>query len=685
MNNPLLNFSGLPRFNEIKVEHITPAIEYLLAEQRAKQAELIADDRPPTWENFIQPLDDAGEQLWRTWSQIEHLNAVVNSPELREALHANLPKITEYRTEFAHNLALYAKYKTLADSPSFAQLSKTQRKIIQDALRDFRLGGAELPDADKARLKAVQEELALACTEFADHVLDSTNAYGLLIEQESELAGIPEDVLATAREEARNSSGWKLTLHAPCYYPVMQYAERRTLRETLYRAFFTRASEFGEAKWDNTELIQRILRLRTSLARLLSYPSYAHLSLVCKMAQTPQEVLEFLRDFAARAKPFAERDLAELSAFAAEELGITKLEAWDIPYASEKLRQKKYAFSEQEVKKYFPEPRVLAGLFNVAETLYGIRIHAAQAETWHPEVRFFEISDRNGNNIGRFYVDLYARPNKRGGAWMDEAINRRLISDKVQTPVAYLNCNFSRPVGGKPALFTHDEVITLFHEFGHGLHQLLSEVDYLGASSISSVEWDAVELPSQFMENFCWEWDVLKHMTAHVDSGASLSRDLFDKMVAAKNFQIGMITLRQIEFSLFDFHLHYDHDAHGAATPLQLLDQLRREVAVTFPPEYQRFPHSFTHVFSGAYAAGYYSYKWAEVLSADAFSVFEERGVLSVEAGQQFRSEILAKGGSRPALESFIAFRGRPPKIDALLKQQGMIESSSSTVSTAFA
>jgi oligopeptidase A len=489
------------------------------------------------------------------------------------------------------------------------------------------------------------------------------------------LLGVPEDVLEAAREAARKEGqeGWKFTLHAPSYGPLMQYAENRDLRERLYRAHVTRASEFGNPELDNTSIIVRELRLRKEKARLLGYKSFSEFSLVPKMAESPEAALDFLNDLAARALPHARRDYAELEEFAHAELGLKELRAWDVAFSSEKLRGKRYAFSDQEVKRYFPEPKVLDGMFRLVEALYGIRILPDAAETWHPEVRFFQITDSDGSLIGQFYLDLYSRETKRGGAWMDEAITRQRMPGGLRTPVAHLICNFPAPVGKKPALFTHDEVMTLFHEFGHGLHHLLSRVDDLGVSGIRGVEWDAVELPSQFMENFCWEWGVLARTTAHVESGEALPRSLFDKMLAARNFQSGMQTVRQIEFALTDMHLHHDYDPAGAKTPLQLLHEIRAKVAVAMPPEYNRFLNNFSHVFSGAYAAGYYSYKWAEVLSADAYSLFEENGVLDSDTGARFRDEILAVGGSRPALESFKAFRGREPRIDALLRHNGMI------------
>jgi oligopeptidase A len=488
------------------------------------------------------------------------------------------------------------------------------------------------------------------------------------------VSGIPEDALHAAAEEAQGekATGWKLTLHAPSYVPVMQYAENRKLRETMYRAYVTRASEFGRPEWDNTTLMADILELRRELAALLKFGSYATYSLEPKMAESPQQVLDFLHQLADKAKPYAERDLAELREFSRRELGLDDLQAWDVAYASEKLRVARYAFSEQDVKQYFPEDQVLPGMFKLVETLYGLTITPAQAPVWHPDARFYRVGDRGGELIGHFYFDLYARPSKRGGAWMDDAITRRRTGASIQTPVAYLNCNFAPPVAGRPALFTHDEVITLFHEFGHGLHHLLTRVEELGVSGINGVEWDAVELPSQFMENFCWEWEVLRHMTRHVETGNPLDRPLFDKMLAAKNFQSGLQTLRQLEFALFDMLIHHVFEPEGERTLAQLLDQVRQRVAVLFPPDFNRFPNSFSHIFAGGYAAGYYSYKWAEVLSADAYSLFEEAGVLDPDTGTRFRREILGVGGSRPALDSFVAFRGREPSIDALLRHSGM-------------
>ena len=680
--NPLLNFTGLPRFAEIKPEHVAPAIDQLLAENRALIERLLEDDVPPKWDSFVLPMEDANERLSRAWGPVGHLNAVMNSPELREAYNATLPKITQYYAELGQNLALFEKFKALRNGAEFERLSAARKKIIENELRDFRLGGAELPDDRKARYLEIQERLAELSSRFSDNLLDATNDYKLVIEDEGELSGLPEDVLQAAQEDAvaAGKTGWLFTLKAPSYMPVMQFADNRALREEMYRAYGTRASEFGKPEWDNTPLMDEIVQLRGEEASLLGFANFGELSLATKMAESPQQVAVFMRELAQRARPFAEKDLAELREFARAELGLAELQSWDIGYASEKLREKRYAFSEQEVKQYFPEDAVLPGMFRLVETLYGLQIKPFSAPVWHGDVRFFDIRDAQGQLVGQFYLDMYARSSKRGGAWMDDVIARRRLAPEtessggIQTPVAYLNCNFSAPVGGKPALFTHDEVITLFHEFGHGLHHLLTEVEDLAVSGINGVEWDAVELPSQFMENFCWEWSVLHGMTRHSETNEKLPRALFDKMLAARNFQSGLQTLRQIEFALFDMLMHSSFEAGGAKSILQLLDEVRAEVAVLIPPAFHRFPHSFSHIFSGGYAAGYYSYKWAEVLSADAYSLFEEGGVLNPDVGARFRAEILAVGGSRGAMDSFSAFRGREPSIDALLRHNGLLE-----------
>jgi oligopeptidase A len=682
-SNPLLDFSGLPRFDAIKPEQVTPAIDVLLEQGRALVAELQTSASPANWEGFVEPLENATEKLSRAWGIVGHLNAVVDTPELRASYNENQPKITEFWTELGQNIALFEKYKALKASIDYPSLSAARKKIVENALRDFRLGGAELPEDKKRRFAEIQEAHAALSTKFSENVLDATNDYSLIVENESELSGLPDDVKHAARSAAQKDGkqGYKFTLHFPSFFPVLQFADRRSLRETIYRANATKASELGsKPEWDNTQNIVELLKLREEEAKLLGYQNFAEVSLVAKMADTPTQVISFMEDLAKRARPFAEQDLAELRAFAKDTLGIEQLEAWDVSYASEKLREQRYAFSEQEVKQYFPEPTVIDGLFHLVQTLFSVQIKPDTATVWHPDVKFFRI-EKNGHLIGQFYLDLYARSGKRGGAWMDDARGRRHSALGTQTPVAYLTCNFTEPavVDGKlkPALFTHDDVITLFHEFGHGLHHMLTQVDELAVSGISGVEWDAVELPSQFMENFCWEWDVLQHMTAHADTGAPLPRALFDKMIAAKNFQSGLQTLRQVEFALFDMHLHYDYLPSGAISVQQVVDQVREQIAVIMPPPFNRFQHSFGHVFAGGYAAGYYSYKWAEVLSADAYSAFEEAGIasgniLSTEIGERFQREILAVGGSRPAIESFKAFRGREPKIDALLRHSGM-------------
>lgn len=702
MTNPLLDFSGLPRFADIRTEHITPAVKQLLTDSRAIIDRIRSDNAMPTWQNFVQPMADANERLARAWGQVSHLNAVVNNPELREIYNANLPLVTQYYAELAQDQVLFEKFKQLRNHAEFENLSRARKKIIENELRDFRLGGAELPPQEKGRFLQIQEELSALSSRFNDNLLDATNRFILHVENADELSGIPADVLQTAREIAEKDGvpGWKFTLHAPSYLPVMQYADNRALRERMYRAYSTRASEIDApapttgsmTSWDNTPLIGRILELRKEEARMLGFSCFAEVSLATKMASSPKQVLDFLVELAAKAKPHAERDLRELGQFAAERLQLEKLESWDLAYASEKLRLDRYAFSEQEVKQYFPETSVLPGMFKLVENLYGVVIappgETANVQLWHPDVKFFNISGADGKLIGQFYLDLYARPGKRGGGWMDDAISRRSVEARgtgghgIQTPVAYLNCNFSAPVRldgqVRPALFTHDEVITLFHEFGHGLHHLLTQVEDLDVSGINGVEWDAVELPSQFMENFCWEWEVVRNMSRHVASGEAIPRALFDKMLAAKNFQSGLQMLRQLEFSLFDMRLHFDFDPSGGKTVQQLLDEIRKQIAVIIPPAFNRFPNSFSHVFGGGYAAGYYSYKWAEVLSADAYSLFEESGsgeAINGETGARFRNEILAVGGSRPALESFIAFRGREPKIDALLRHNGMAPS----------
>lgn len=670
MSNPLLSTAALPAFAQIKPEHIAPAITELLEQARAALAQATDPATPADFDTLARVLSVATERLGTAWGAIGHLNAVANTPELREAYNAMLPAVTEFYTQLGADEKLYAKYKAIAANA--AALSPARQRALKLWIRDFVLSGAELQGAARERFAAIQEESAELAQKFSEHVMDATDGYSYYATSE-QLAGVPQDVLAQTREAAAADGKpelHKLTLHFPCYGPVMQYAQDRALRETLYRAYVTRASEFGPAELDNSRLMQQLLMLRQEEAQLLGYRNFAQVSLVPKMAESPEQVLSFLRDLGAKARPFGERDLRELKDFAAQHLGLAELHAWDLAFASEKLKQARYAFSDQEVRQYLTVPRVLAGLFEIIERLFSVKIVEAQAEVWHESVKFYRL-ERQGQLIGQFYLDLYARIGKRPGAWMDEVRSRWLRPDGLQqVPVAHLVCNFSSPSGAKPALLTHDDLTTLFHEFGHGLHHLLTQVDELGISGISGVEWDAVELPSQFMENFCWEWEVMSKLSGHVDTGEPLPRALFDKMVAAKNFQAGLQTLRQLEFALFDMRLHGEP---GREADVQtVLDEVRAEIAVIPPPDFNRFQHSFSHIFAGGYSAGYYSYKWAEVLSADAWSAFEEEGVFNPDTGTRYLRSILEMGGSREAMESFKAFRGREPHIDALLRHQGM-------------
>lgn len=688
-DNPLLDFSGLPRFGQIRPEHITPALDTLLAQAQDAIDQATDDATPATWLDVVEATEAATEPLSRAWGIVGHLNAVADTPELRAAYGENLPRVTEFWSSVGQNLALFDKYKAIVASPAYAGLSEERKKILQNSLRDFRLSGAELPEDQKPRFSELQERQAALAKSFSDHVLDATNAYAYVAKTEDELAGLPADVVQAAREAAQEAGldGWKFSLHFPSYFPVMQYAAHRPMRETMYRAYVTRASELGgaygggKAEWDNTANVAELLKLRKEEAQMLGYRNFAEVSLVPKMADTPDEVAAFLDDLAKRARPYAEQDWQELRQFAADELGLAELEPWDVAFAGERLRENRYAFSENEVKQYFPEEAVIGGLFKVAQTLFGVKIRRDETAVWHSDVRFFRVEDETGALRAQFYLDLYAREGKRGGAWMDDARSRHKRSDgSLQTPVAYLTCNFSAPVGGKSACFTHDEVITLFHEFGHGLHHMLTRVDELGVSGINGVEWDAVELPSQFLENFCWEWDVLADMSSHIDTGAKLPRELFDKMIAAKNFQSGLATLRQIVFSMYDMQLHTSFDPQGAQNANELARAINERYHVIPQASFSRWPNTFSHIFAGGYAAGYYSYKWAEVLSADAYAAFEDAAkasqgsVLDAETGTRYRREILEVGGSRPAMESFKAFRGRTPTIDALLRHNGMAQ-----------
>jgi len=674
MNNPLLASPALVAFDEIRPEHVTPAMDVLLADADAALERVVGPDVPPDFDAMAAVFTVATERLARAWGAVGHLTGVADTPELRAAHAENLPRITEFFTRQGADERLYAKYRAVAAGADAARLGPVRRKALSNWLRDFKLGGADLRGADKARYTAIQERLAELSRQFSEHVLDATDGFASYV-PETDLAGVPADAIAVARAAAAadGREGCKLTLHFPSYLPVMQMGRNRALRETLYTAYVTRASEAGPAERDNTPVMRELLQLRQEEAQLLGYRNFAELSLVPKMAGSPEEVVAFLRDLGRRARPSAAADLAELREFAARELGLDDLQAWDVPFASERLKEARYAFSDEEVRQYFTLPKVLEGLFRIVETLFEVKIvrDDAGARGWHESVGFYRI-ERAGALVGEFFLDLYARAGKRPGAWMDDARQRWLRADGqgLQTPVAHLVCNFAAPLEGRPALLTHDNVITLFHEFGHGLHHMLTQVDELGVSGISGVEWDAVELPSQFMENFCWEWDVLQQLTEHVDTGAPLARALFDKMLAARNFQSGMQTLRQVEFALFDMLIH---SQPGAADRVQAtLDAVRAEIAVLVPPPFNRFQQSFSHIFGGGYAAGYYSYTWAEVLSADAFGAFEESGVLDLDTGRRYRREILEVGGSRDALDSFKAFRGRPPSIDAMLRHLGI-------------
>jgi oligopeptidase A len=676
MTNPLLQHDGLPAFDQIRPEHVEPAIDQLLMEADQALEKAVGPEVPADYDALSAALDVPGEQLKSAWGAIGHLNAVADTPELRAAYTAALPKVTELFSRHAADERLYAKYKAVNNAPSAASLSAPRKKALSNAMRDFVLAGAELQGAAKERFQQLQELQADLSQKFSEHVLDATDGYAYDATEE-EMAGVPDDAKQAARAaaQAAGKEGYRITLHFPSYFPVLQYGDNRALRETLYRANVTRASEFGKPELDNTGVMRELLKLRQEEAALLGYKNFAEVSLVPKMANSPQQVIDFLRDLARRARPYAERDLKEVREFARDELGLPDLQSWDLTYASEKLKEARYAFSDQEVKQYFTEPKVLDGLFRIIETLFEVSIKPDTAPVWHPSVRFFRI-ERAGQLIGQFYLDPYARSGKRPGAWMDDVRGRWARPEgRLQTPVAHLVCNFAPPLEGKPALLTHDEVTTLFHEFGHGLHHMLTQVSDVGVAGISGVEWDAVELPSQFMENFCWEWDVVKRLTAHVDSGEPLPRELFDRMLAAKNFQSGLQTLRQVEFALFDMRLHSEP---GREENIQkLLDEVRAEVSVFPPPAFNRFQNTFSHIFGGGYAAGYYSYKWAEVLSADAWSAFEESAektgsVLDVDTGRRYRQAVLEAGGSRTAMESFKAFRGREPTIDALLRHQGM-------------
>lgn len=673
--NPLLQAFDLPPYSAIRPEHVEPAVEQILADNRAAMSLLLEQQAAdPSWDGLVLALDELGARLGRAWSPVSHLNAVCNSAELRAAYEACLPKLSEYWTEIGQNQPLFQAYQALAESPAAAGFDVAQKTILEHALRDFRLSGIDLPAEQQKRYGEIQMKLSELASKFSNQLLDATQAWTKHVTDEAALDGLTDSAKAQMKQaaEAKGLDGWLISLEFPSYFAVMTYANDRALREELYAAYCTRASDQGPnaGQNDNGPVMQEILALRQELAKLLGFGNYAELSLASKMAETTDQVLHFLRDLGIRGKPFAEQDLRELQAFASEQ-GCSELQSWDVGYYSEKLREQRYSISQEILRAYFPIDKVLTGLFAIVEKLYGIQIEELSGfDTWHPDVRLFEITE-NGTHVGRFFFDLYARANKRGGAWMDGARDKRRTADgTLISPVANLVCNFTPAVGDKPALLTHDEVTTLFHEFGHGLHHLLTRVEHAGASGINGVAWDAVELPSQFMENWCWEPEGLALISGHYESGEPLPQDLLDKMLAAKNFQSGLMMVRQIEFSLFDFELHATHG--DSRSVLDVLEGIRQEVSVLRPPAYNRFPNSFAHIFAGGYAAGYYSYKWAEVLSADAFSKFEEEGVFNSATGQAFREAILARGGSQAPMVLFVDFRGREPSIDALLRHLGL-------------
>ncbi|MCK4587619.1 MAG: oligopeptidase A [Gammaproteobacteria bacterium] len=674
MTNPLLNLVDLPPFSAIKPEHVEPAIDQILTDNRAAIADLLKSPEQKTWDNLVVPMEDLEDRLTRAWSPVSHMNSVLNSDELRDAYNACLPKLSQYATELGQNESLYAAFELIAKA---TDLSTSQQKAIDNALRDFRLSGVDLAEDKKTRFMEIKQELSTLTANFSQNVLDATQAWSKHITNKKELAGLPDSAIAMAKQTAEQNelSGYLLTLEFPSYFAVMSYADDRALREETYQAFATRASDQGPnaGEWNNSELMEQILGLRHELAQILGFESYAQHSLATKMAPSTEKVMEFLRNLADHSLGMAQEELDELASFAREHYDITEIEPWDITYCSEKLREFRYAISQEDLKPYFPEPRVVDGLFGVVNKLYGLDIKELSGiDTWHEDVRVFEIFDRDGNARGRFYLDLYARQNKRGGAWMDECISRRETSGGIQYPVAYLTCNFSPPIGDEPALFTHNEVITLFHEFGHGLHHMLTQVNTLAVSGISGVPWDAVELPSQFLENWCWESQAVDLIAQHYQTKEALPDELYEKMIKAKNFQSGMQMVRQLEFALFDFRIHAEYDPEKGARVQEILNEVRAEVAVIKPPAYHRFQHSFSHIFAGGYAAGYYSYKWAEVLSSDAFSKFEETGIFNRETGLEFLEAVLEQGGARDPMDLFIEFRGREPEIDALLRHSGI-------------
>lgn len=678
MNNPLLTMDSLPPFSQIKPEQVQPAVIQAIADCKQKISDVLAQRDPHTWDSLIAPLEEVNDRLSRIWSPVSHLNSVLNSEALREAHDACLPLLSEFQTYVGQHEGLYQAYLALSQSDDFPLLSGAQRKEIQNTLRDFRLSGIGLPAEAQQRYGEIQARLSELASRFSNNVLDATQGWHKLVADEAELAGLPDSVRAAARQmaELKGKEGWLFTLDIPSYLPVMMYADNRELRAEMYEAFTTRASDQGPnaGKWDNSAIMSELLTLRRELAQLLGFANYAELSLATKMADKTEQVVSFLTDLAAKSLPQGKAELEEIRAFAAEQHGQSELAAWDLAYYAEKLKQHKFSISDEQLRPYFPASKVVKGLFEVVKRVFGMKVRERLGiDTWHPDVRFYDIFDADDELRGSFYLDLYAREHKQGGAWMDVCLGRRYRQDgSLQKPVAYLTCNFNGPVDGKPALFTHNEVVTLFHEFGHGIHHMLTRIDVAGVAGINGVAWDAVELPSQFLENWCWESEALAFISGHYETGEPLPADLLEKMLTARNFQAAMQMLRQLEFALFDFRLHQEFDPTNPAQLPALLDEVRSQVAVMTPPAFNRFQHSFSHIFAGGYAAGYYSYKWAEVLSADAFSRFEEEGIFNPATGQSFLKNILENGGSKEPMELFRAFRGREPKVDALLRHSGI-------------
>lgn len=678
MNNPLLTMDSLPPFSQIQPDQVQPAVTQAIADCKQKISDVLAQRDPHTWDSLIAPLEEVNDRLARIWSPVSHLNSVLNSEALRAAHDACLPLLSEFQTYVGQHEGLYQAYRELAESDDFPLLSGAQRKEIQNTLRDFRLSGIGLPAEAQQRYGEIQARLSELASRFSNNVLDATQGWHKLVTDEAELAGLPQSAQAAARQlaELKGKDGWLFTLDIPSYLPVMMYADSRALRAELYKAFTTRASDQGPnaGKWDNSAIMTELLALRRELAQLLGFANYAELSLATKMADKPEQVVNFLTDLAAKSLPQGKAELEEIRAFAAEQHGQSELAAWDLAYYAEKLKQHKFSISDEQLRPYFPASKVVKGLFEVVKRVFGMKVRERLGiDTWHPDVRFYDIFDAEDELRGSFYLDLYAREHKQGGAWMDVCLGRRYRQDgSLQKPVAYLTCNFNGPVDGKPALFTHNEVVTLFHEFGHGIHHMLTRIDVAGVAGINGVAWDAVELPSQFLENWCWESEALAFISGHHETGEPLPADLLEKMLTARNFQAAMQMLRQLEFALFDFRLHQEFDPASADQIPALLDEVRSQVAVMTPPAFNRFQHSFSHIFAGGYAAGYYSYKWAEVLSADAFSRFEEEGIFNPATGQSFLKNILEKGGSKEPMELFRAFRGREPQVDALLRHSGI-------------